>query len=182
MVVIGSRGGNSLLLYLIRHAEAEDVGSGGITRDFDRHLTAHGRNQARLLAQTFLKHHLPVDTVAASPLVRAYQTAVEFLSILAPGMRPVTCDELAIEKLKPQRLSEFLTHVPPRGDRTPSREEKAVAAIGHMPDLGAYLEWLIGASAGAIPMAKAGVACVSFEDAPAKASGKLLWHVTPEWY
>jgi len=170
-----------LLLYLIRHAEAEDIGSGGITRDFDRPLTDHGRNQARTLAQTFAKRHLMVDAVAASPLVRAYQTAVEFLSILAPGIRPVTCDELAIEKLKPHRLSEFLTHLPPRGDRTPSREEKAVAAIGHMPDLGAYLEWLIGAASGTIHMAKASVACVRFENGPAKASGELLWLVPPEW-
>ena len=69
--------------------------------------------------------------IAASPLVRAYQTAVDFLSILAPAMRPVTCDELAIDKLKPNHLSGFLTHLPAGGNRTPSREEKAVAAIGH---------------------------------------------------
>jgi phosphohistidine phosphatase len=170
-----------LLLYLIRHAEAEDIGPGGVTRDFDRPLTPHGRNQAQALAQAFAKRHLLVDTLAASPLVRAYQTAVEFLSILAPGMRPVTCDELAIDKLKSNSLSEFLAHLPPRGERTPSREEKTVAAVGHMPDLGSYLEWLIGAADGTIHIAKAGVACVRFEDVPAKASGELLWLVTPEW-
>jgi phosphohistidine phosphatase len=170
-----------LLLYLVRHAEAENIGSGGVTRDFDRPLTAHGRNQARALAQAFARHLLVVDAVAASPLVRAYQTAVEFLSILAPGIRPITCDELAIDKLKPPRLSDFLAHLSPRGERTPSREYKAVAAIGHMPDLGAYLEWLIGAASGTIHMAKAGAACVRFENGPAKASGELLWLITPEW-
>jgi phosphohistidine phosphatase len=171
-----------LLLYLIRHAEAEDIGTGGITRDFDRPLTANGRNRARALAQVFAARHLIVDALAASPLVRAYQTAAEFLSILATGIRPVTCDDLAIDKLKPNSLSEFLARLPSGGNRTPSREEKAVAAVGHMPDLGAYLEWLIGASSGTINLAKTGVACVRFEDAPAKASGELMWLVTPEWY
>ena len=170
-----------MLLYLIRHAEAVDIGSEGITRDFDRPLTARGREQARALAQLFARHQLPLDALATSPLVRAYQTANEFRSTLAPGPRPVTCDELAIDRLKPTRLSDFLTHLPAGGTRVPSRDEKAVAAIGHMPDLGAYLEWLLGAAPGTIPMAKAGVACIHCDDGPAKASGKLKWLVTPEW-
>jgi phosphohistidine phosphatase len=170
-----------LLLYLIRHAEAEIIGLGGVTRDFDRPLTAHGREQARALAQTLANRHVIIDAIAASPLVRAYQTAVEFLSVLAPNMRPTTCDHLAIEKLKPHHLSDFLAHLPPSGDRTPSRDEKAVVAVGHMPDLASYLEWLIGAASGTIHMSKAGIACVHFEDDPAKASGKLLWLVPPEW-
>jgi phosphohistidine phosphatase len=170
-----------LILYLIRHAEAEVIGLGGVTRDFDRPLTARGRNQARTLAQTFAKRQLLIDAIATSPLVRAYQTSTEFLSVLAPRMRPVTCDELALEKLKPKHLSEFLAEITPSGDRNPMREEKAVAAVGHMPDLGAYLEWLISAVEGSIHIAKAGVACIRFEDGPAKASGELSWLVTPEW-
>jgi phosphohistidine phosphatase len=170
-----------LLLYLIRHAEAENAGLGGVARDFDRPLTNHGKEQSRALARVFLKRSLLIDAVAASPLVRAYQTSVEFLSILAPGIRPVTSDLLAFDKLKPNHLSEFLAHLPPCGNRIPSREEKAVAAIGHMPDLGAYLEWLIGAAPDTIHFAKAGAACIQFENGPAKGSGKLMWLVTPEW-
>ena len=64
-----------MLLYLIRHAEAEDLGTGGITRDFDRPLTARGRSQSRALAAAFGRLGVVVDTVVASPLVRAYQTA-----------------------------------------------------------------------------------------------------------
>jgi phosphohistidine phosphatase len=170
-----------LLLYLIRHAEAEIIGLGGVARDFDRPLTGHGKDQARTLAQAFAKRSLVIDAVAASPLVRAYQTSVEFLSILAPGIRPVTSDLLAIDKLKPNHLSEFLAYLPPCGNRIPSREEKAVVAIGHMPNLGAYLEWLIGSTSGTIHIAKAGAACIQFENGPAKGTGKLQWLVTPEW-
>lgn len=168
-----------MLLYLIRHAEAEDAPPGG--RDFDRPLTPRGRAQARALAQAFLAKHLAVDAIAVSPLVRAYQTAVELLGVLAPGMRPVTCDLLAIDRLKPSHLSDFLTRLPATGDRVPTREEKAVVAIGHMPDLAQFAEWLIGASPGTIHFAKAGAACIKFPDAPIRASGELEWLISPDW-
>ncbi len=170
-----------MLLYLIRHAEAEDLG-GSITRDFDRPLTARGRSQARALAQAFAHRNIVIDAVAASPLVRAYQTAAELSAIWMPDVRPVTCDELALEKLKPGKLSDFLAALPALGSRTPSREEKAVAAVGHMPDLAAYLEWLIGAATGTIHMAKASAACLRFKDDPGRASGQLMWMVSPEWF
>jgi phosphohistidine phosphatase len=173
--------GYPVLLYLIRHAEAEIVGLGGVARDFDRPLTSQGKEQAWALARAFAKRNLLIDAVAASPLVRAYQTSVEFLSILAPGIRPITSDLLAIDKLKPNHLSEFLAHLPPCGNRIPSREEKAVAAIGHLPELCRYLEWLIGAGSGTTHIAKAGVACIQFENGPAKGKGKLHWLITPEW-
>lgn len=168
-------------LYLIRHAEAEDLGTGGITRDFDRPLTERGRAESRMLAEAFAKRNIVIDAVAASPLARAHQTAVEFVSILAPNLRVVTCDELAIDKLKPGKLSEFLADLPASGDRLPSRDEKSVAVVGHMPDLGAYCEWLLGAATGTIRLLKASAAFVRFKGDPERASGALEWLMTPEW-
>lgn len=169
-----------MLLYLIRHAEAEDLG-GAITRDFDRPLTARGREQSRGLARAFAARGLVVDVVAASPLVRAHQTAAELLALWQPDTRPVTCDELAIDRLKPVKLSEFLGNLPANGPRVPSRSEKAVAAVGHMPDLGTYAEWLIGAAPGTVNFAKAGAACLRFKGDPSRAAGVLEWLVGPEW-
>ena len=86
-----------MLLYLIRHAEAEDIGVAGVTRDFDRPLTVRGRDrQSRALAEAFARAGIVVDAVAASPLVRAHQTAAEFRVGARPELRVVTCDELAI--------------------------------------------------------------------------------------
>jgi phosphohistidine phosphatase len=170
-----------MLLYLIRHAEAEELG-GTITRDFDRPLTEKGRSDCASLAKVFLDRRLIVDTVVASPLVRAHQTAMELLSVWAPGTRPVTFDELAIGHLKPGKLSAFLAEVPAKGTRVPSRGEKSVAAVGHMPDLATYLEWLIGAAPETIHFAKAGVACVRIKGEPARAHGLLEWMLTPDFY
>jgi phosphohistidine phosphatase len=161
-----------MLLYLIRHAEAVELGSPGAARDFDRALTPHGRDQTRALAGAFARLKLPVDAVAASPLVRAHQTAVELLNAWQPGARVITCDHLSPERLKPGKLSDFLAAIP--GER--------VAAVGHMPEIGAYAEWLLGAAEGSVPMAKAAAACIEFKGDPAKAAGKLQWLVTPEWF
>jgi phosphohistidine phosphatase len=170
-----------MLLFLIRHAEAEPLG-GPIVRDFDRPLTARGRHQVRALATALADRHIVIDAVAASPLVRAHQTAAELVGVLDPSVRPVTCDELAVGRLKPGKLSALLAELTPRGARTPDRAEKVVAAVGHMPDLGAYLEWLIGAGPGTIHFAKAAVACVRFKGQPDRATGELLWLVTPDWF
>jgi phosphohistidine phosphatase len=161
-----------MLLYLIRHAEAVELAAPGAGRDFDRVLTVHGHDQARALAAAFVRRNLPVDAVVASPLVRAHQTAVELLAVWQPGCHVVTCDQLAPDRLRPSKLSEFLAAVP--GER--------VAAVGHMPELGAYVEWLIGAADGSIPLTKAAVACVAFRGDPEKACGKLQWIVAPDWF
>jgi phosphohistidine phosphatase len=160
-----------VLLYLVRHAEAVERGAPGATRDFDRPLTPHGRDQSRALGEAFARLKLPLEAFVASPLVRAHQTAIEMLAVLLPETRPITCDQLAPERLKPGKLSEFLATVP--GEH--------VAAVGHMPELGAYVEWLIGAADGSLPLEKAAVACVAFKSSPAKAAGKLKWLVTPDW-
>lgn len=163
---------NPMLVYLIRHAEAVELGSPGAPRDFDRALTPHGLAQARALGEAFARLALPVDAVAASPLVRAHQTAIELLAVVLPGARPVTCDHLAPGQWQPAKLSEFLAAGP--GEH--------VAAVGHMPELGAYLEWLIGAAEGSIPLAKGAAACVAFKGPPEKAAGELKWIATPQWF
>ena len=167
-------------LYLIRHAEAEDLG-GTLTRDFDRPLTAKGHVQSQSLAKAFADWEIVIDVVAASPLVRAHQTATELLSVWAPGTRPVTCDDLAIGCLRPAKLTSRLVELPAMGPRLPSRAEKAVAAVGHMPDLGSYLEWLVGAAAGTIHFAKAGAACVQLRGTEiGRGCGVLQWLITPD--
>ena len=167
-------------LYLIRHAEAEDLGTGGITRDFDRPLTERGRADSRMLAEAFARRNIVIDAVAASPLARAHQTAAEIVSILAPNLRVVTCDELAIDKLKPGKLSEFLADFPASGDRLPSRDEKSVAIVGHMPDLGTYCEWL-RRRCGKHPLIEGVRHFHSLQGRPGAGRPALEWLITPEW-
>jgi phosphohistidine phosphatase len=69
---------------LVRHAEAVNVGEDGVSTDFDRHLTPHGREQAAKLADAFAARGVGPSVVVTSPLVRAKQTAEPLLRLLPP--------------------------------------------------------------------------------------------------
>lgn len=158
-------------VYLVRHAAA--VGKAEAERDEDRALTEQGREQARALAAAMSVRGIDVGAVVSSPLVRAHQTAAE----LADGLKPtlpdvIPCELLEPGELKPRKLSKFLAEL----------GVDHIAVVGHMPELGRFAEWLIGARKGTIPLAKAAAACLDFEEGPGKGDGELLWFVTPEWF
>jgi phosphohistidine phosphatase len=68
-----------MTLYLLRHAEALNVGEQGITRDEDRPLTERGCRQAARLGTVLLQFGVTFDKVLSSPLVRARETAERVL-------------------------------------------------------------------------------------------------------
>lgn len=159
-------------LYIIRHAEAQALGEGGIKEDAERPLTEQGHAQCRQLAAALMRHGVRLDRIVTSPLLRARQTTDGLLQDLAvPKPLLHICDHLAPGG-KRRKLTRFL-----RGLDSPS-----AAIVGHMPDLADYAAWLIGSRKAQIDLAKAGVACIHFDDEPKKAEGTLTWIVTPEWY
>lgn len=158
-------------IYLVRHAAA--VAKAEMERDEDRPLTEQGREQARALAAAFSARGIELGAVVASPLLRAHQTAAELTEGIKPTLPDVIpCDLLAPGELKPRKLSNFLGEV----------GVESVAVVGHMPELGQYAEWLIGAKKGSVVLSKAAAACFEFDAEPAKNDGSLLWVVTPEWF
>jgi phosphohistidine phosphatase len=158
--------------YLIRHADAELLGEGGVTDDADRPLTAAGQAQCAALAGAFEKMKVQLDHLVSSPLLRARQTAEGLLQhwpAPAPALHP--CEGLAPGG-KRRKLTRFLRDL----------EGTAVGLVGHMPDLGIYAAWLIGSRKAQVEIAKAGVARIHFEGRPGKGQGVLNLVVTPECY
>ncbi len=74
-------------LYVIRHADAEDVGARG---DRSRNLTAKGVARAVAIADAFGTAHPPLDRrpvrIFSSPAVRAVQTAAPIARCLNLGV------------------------------------------------------------------------------------------------
>lgn len=159
-------------LYLIRHADAVDLVTSGLTDDAERPLSDAGRAQCAPLAAALQRHDIHLARVAASPLLRARQTAEGLLSHWVPRVPELqVCDELAPGG-KRRKLTRFVRDL----------GADVVALVGHMPDLAVYAAWLIGSKRGQVEMAKAGIARIDFEDRPGKGRGVLSWLVTPEWY
>lgn len=118
-----------MMLYLLRHAEAESVA----LNDNARRLTLKGEQQARRVGKFCRLHELAPPLILASPVARARQTAqlvAEHLGeaelIEAPwaecGMDPAAA------------LHELRGYV-----RFPS-----VMLVGHQPDLGRLAAMLLG--------------------------------------
>jgi len=159
-------------IYLIRHAEALDLGEPGITCDEERPLSKKGRQQSKAAAKALQARGIALDRLFTSPLVRARETAEILLEIWEqPELTLETCDILAPGG-KPRKLSKFLMRM--GGEKT--------GLVGHMPDLGDYAAWLLGSKDVQIDIAKAGVVCIECSGLAGKGRGALQWMVTPEWY
>jgi phosphohistidine phosphatase len=158
-------------LLVIRHAEAVPLGHEGIATDEARFLTTAGREFATLLSRTLQRHTPSLALLLTSPLVRARQTAeaivtawpegapiLEETPLLAPGGR---------RRKIAERLREYAFDT--------------IAIVGHNPDLSELVGWFIGDKNMGLDLEKGGVACLQFDDHPAKATGLLSWLITPAW-
>lgn len=111
-------------LYLLRHAEAANVGSDA--RDVTRILTPRGRTQARGVGEVLAAQR--VELVLCSPAVRARQTA-ELLGLPAP-LRTV-------ERLYNAGARQVLAELGGVPDQV-----RTVVVVGHAPGIPALAESL----------------------------------------
>jgi phosphohistidine phosphatase len=156
-------------LYLIRHADAEPVGSPGVETDEQRPLTAKGIEQVQQLASFFRRLAVTPGLILTSPLTRARQTAER----LAEGLRLESGLVVEEPELAPGGSTKKLAR------RLARRSAETVFVVGHEPDLGRHTGWLIGSKRATIEFAKAGVACVDLANPIEKGCGTLRWLVTP---
>lgn len=117
-----ARDAGAVLVFLIRHAEAIDETLE--LRDPHRHLTDHGRAQARALGDRLRWHDCTPSVVWTSPLVRAVQTAELVLAVVG-GAVPVRAEPA----LAPG------ADVRPLVQRLAAAGVTSVALVGHEPIL-----------------------------------------------
>lgn len=158
-------------LYLIRHAEAVELGENGITEDADRVLTSRGEQQAKAMGKFFKSRGLSIDRVVSSPYARAQQTAE--LMLKTSGLKvEIESTESLTPNARSKKLARYLMKT--GGEH--------VALVGHLPHLGDFAAWSIGDKKAQIDFEKAGVALISTGDSPIKGNGVLHWLITPEWF
>jgi phosphohistidine phosphatase len=158
-------------LLVIRHAIAEDreeFAQSGETDD-DRPLTVFGKRRMRRNSRGLRRIAPRIDVLAASPLVRADQTA----RIVAEEYRLEEVD--TVEALRPTgKLRGFLQWLAKQSD------DAVVAIVGHDPHLAKLITWLLtGVENETIPLKKGGAALIEFDGKPAAGQGVLQWMLTP---
>ncbi len=158
-------------LYLVRHAAAVDGGFG--MEDFERYLTAKGRDRMRDVAKVFRKSDEPLDRILTSPRVRAVQTA-EILAHVCEYRDSVDAARCLSGGGSEDSVDDLLeTLASPEG----------VALVGHEPDMGRYAAYYLGVDS--FPGFKKGAICAI--DLPPDVrcrGGKLVGYLHPkslEW-
>ena len=160
-------------LILVRHAEAVDAQSSSTRADEARVLTPRGQRQADGLKDAFRRLGILPDVIASSPAIRAKQTADALGSLLPTGSEITVTDKLAVDQLRPRKLSKEIVEY----------DADTIVIVGHMPDLGIYAAWLLGAGDRILRFEKAGAACFRVDGKEIQeGAGVLEWFITPVWY
>jgi phosphohistidine phosphatase len=158
-----------MILYVIRHAWAEEADEARWPDDRRRPLTKAGRKRFTAVVETLAERGFAPELVVSSPLVRCLETAQLVAQGLRDSPRVVPCEELAPGSDWPA-LVEWMR-------REAGREEQ-VAWVGHAPDVGHLVAALVGDQAAAIDFSKGAVAAIAFDTQLAPAAGVLRWLVT----
>ncbi len=160
-----------MLLYLIRHGQADERGTGG--DDADRTLTEAGVKEVRRVARRLHDLGVRFDHTLTSPLVRARQTA-ELLVKESLTTWVEDADFLAPDG----QFEAFRSWL----GQLRTRQGGTVAVVGHQPNLGEWTELLVcGDVRGRIPLKKSGFAAVVLPDSGSPVGcSALFWLTSPK--
>ena len=159
-----------MVLYVVRHADALPVG-GLIRRDAERPLSPRGEQDAELMGEALARIDGSIGMILSSPLLRATQTAEVFQKSAGGGITIRTSENLA-PGFRPKSLLEELKRL---------KTLPAVVVIGHQPDLGNLITFLISGNIHAgIAVPACAVARISLESDDLSGAAVLQWLVTPQ--
>jgi phosphohistidine phosphatase len=152
-------------LYLLRHAHAGDPAKWR-GADFDRPLSARGREQASRLGAFLAATGFAPDAIVTSPRIRALQTAELVADRLGATWR--TDDRLA-DPLSAAVLERILAD---------ADDPLRPILVGHDPDFSELVGLLTGATR--IAMRKGAIARIDVERPLTWGEGALRWLLPPE--
>jgi phosphohistidine phosphatase len=164
------------ILYLIRHATAEDGGNSPMFRDFDRDLKSSGIIEAARMGKFLAGKNIEFDLIVSSGAERAKGTAKIFAEQLHYDADAIVIDD-AIYGGGPRSYLSVVNQL----DESVSK----VAIFGHNPDVTFFSEYLTRADIGVGgSMDTSGVVILEFEDIKwaevSSKMGKFLGYHSPK--
>ena len=156
-------------LYLVRHGDAL-ARDGSIATDVDRPLSKQGEEDARRAGRLLSRMDPAIALVLTSPAVRAVETG-RLIAEALPGRPELTTSE----RLKPgARIDAILNEVI-------AEARESIVAVGHQPDLGTLIAWLVADGGPASFVLPPGtVACIEMQPDIQLPRATLRWLAPPE--
>lgn len=155
------------MLYVLRHAIAEDAGPG--QPDATRQLTVVGRDKARRVLSHARRIGVQPGSILTSPYARAAQTAV------------IACKELRFpgQAFETQSLVPYVNVFDLWATLRTEARSGDLLIVGHNPQLSSLVAWLIGARADAVWLKKSGLAALDIASSGGQPRASLSWLLTP---
>ena len=158
-------------LLVIRHGIADDpstIAAKG-QEDSGPALSKEGRQMMKDVAAGLRELVENVDVIGASPLLRAQQTA-QIVAKAYDDLPVTTVDDLLPES-DPPALMNWLQQ---------RATVDVVAIVGHQPNLGLVVTWLMsGVKASRVTLTKGGTCLLEFSSSVSPGNGTLQWLLTP---
>ena len=157
-------------LLIVRHAIAEDreVFAATGREDALRPLTAEGTRKMKRTARGLHEVGPSIDVVVSSPFTRASETA------------EILRREYDLDRVETARELEPGTALSDVATWLGQLDQNVVAIVGHEPQLGRLVTYLVtGSEQSGVELKKGGVCLVEFEDKPSAGSGRLAWAIPP---
>ena len=158
-------------LLVIRHAIAEDpkVFAKANADDGERPLTPRGRRRMRAGALGLRRVAPEVDFLATSPLTRAEQTA-DIVARAYKELKVIKLNHLAPEA-SVQSLLKWLQE---------RKHDSTVALVGHEPQLGIFVSWMLtGLQESFVKLKKGGACLLELKEQVRPGRARLLWALAP---
>ncbi|HEY2760617.1 MAG TPA: histidine phosphatase family protein [Pirellulales bacterium] len=156
-----------MLLYIVRHAWAEERDEARWPDDALRPLTADGQKRFSKLLKKLTDVRFAPPVIATSPLLRCRQTA-ELIAERFPSKPKI----VPIDGLAPNSDLDSLIHW------TAERGDAEVAWVGHAPDVEHLTAQLISDGSLAIRFRKGAIAAIRFDEGIGRGKGQLQWQAT----
>lgn len=159
-----------MLLYIVRHGIAVDVGENNVSSDEERMLSVEGIHRTKMVAKGLLSMGIRPERIISSPLCRAFETAEIIEKELKRDIRIET-----LEPLSPDGSIEQTTKW------LAQQQPEAMLLVGHMPNLNRLASrLLVGDNSLNLLFKKAAACCISFPGTITPGSGGLEWLIQPK--
>lgn len=161
-------------LYLLRHGDAGERTAEGYTTDAARALTPKGNKRTRQLANALRQMEITFDTIYASPLIRAHQTAAIIARSLRLENQLRTAGPLAPDHALAEAL-QLIADVPPTA--------KAILLVGHEPQLSRLISHLCtGGPHLGLTLKKGGLCRLELSAGKTGPEATLEWLLSPRHF
>jgi len=161
-----------MILYVLRHGIAVELGTPGFEKDAMRTLTPEGRRKLRQVTKAMHAMDVVFDRIISSPYLRAMETAELVAASFKNGPK-VESSKTLTPAGTPSQVVEMLHRLVPAPG--------SVLVVGHEPNLSSLVSVLVGGHYNACVVFKKGGLCrLCIDPLSPRPKASIEWLLTPK--